>query len=141
MTSKEQHERNLAVFVDLLKTSMSDVDSFRKTEISSYFLMMRKFFKDYVIENNKKYDAESPLHIKNKEADNIQRFFNAMIEVFDRSKGNGYIYGMTVLDEEMFEELREYQIRQSFDMEIILRQQAELVAANRNRMEELLRKV
>ena len=120
---------------------MSDVDSFRKTEISSYFLMMRKFFKDYVIENNKKYDAESPLHIKNKEADNIQRFFNAMIEVFDRSKGNGYIYGMTVLDEEMFEELREYQIRQSFDMEIILRQQAELVAANRNRMEELLRKV
>jgi hypothetical protein len=48
---------------------------------------------------------------------------------------------MTVLDEEMFEELREYQIRQSFDMEIILRQQAELVAANRNRMEELLRKV
>lgn len=141
MTSKEQHERNLESFIEQLRTTCRDVDSFQRDEVKSYFLMMRKFFKDYVIVNNEKYESESPFLIKNQEAENIQRFFNAMIEVFDRSKVTGYIYGMTVLDEEVLEELRESQTRQSFDMEIILRQQAELVSANRNRMEELLRKI
>jgi hypothetical protein len=141
MSSKEQHERNLMGFIDMLKTSMSDVDSFQKDDVASYFLMMRKFFKDYVNENNEKYEVESPLFIESQEARNIQCFFDRMIEIFDKSKCVGFISGMTVLDEEMLEKLGEYQIRQLIDMESIRRQQSELFAAYSNRMEELLREI
>ena len=138
MSSKEQHERNLVGFIDMLKMSMSDVDSFQKNDIASYFLMMRKFFKDYVNENHEKYEVESPLFIKSQEARNIQCFFDRMIEIFDKSQSVGFISGMTVLDKEMLEKLGEYQIRQLIEMESFRRQQSELVAAYSNRMEELL---
>lgn len=74
MTKKEQHERNLAGFVNLLESSMSDIGSFTKGDISTYFLMMRKFFENYVDENNKIYNVASPLFIKKKEAENINYF-------------------------------------------------------------------
>jgi hypothetical protein len=141
MNSKEQHERNLEGFIDMLKTSMSDVDSFRKDDITSYFLMMRKFFKDYVDENNEMYEVESPLFIASQEARNIQCFFNRMIEIFDKSNSVEFICGMTVLDNEILKKFREYQLRQFIDMESIRRQQSELVAAYSNRMEELLREI
>lgn len=141
MSSKEQHERNLMGFINMLKTSMSDVDSFQKDDVASYFLMMRKFFKDYVNENNEKYEVESPLFIESQEAENIQCFFDRMIEIFDKSKCVGYISGMTVLDEENLKKLGGYQIRQSADTEIILRQFSEVIATHRVRVEDLLEEI
>jgi hypothetical protein len=141
MSSKEQHERNLMGFIDMLKTSMSDVDSFQKDDVASYFLMMRKFFKDYVNENNAKYEVQNPLFIESQEARNIQCFFDRMIEIFDKSKCVGYISGMTVLDEENLKRLGEYQIRQSADTEIILRQFSEVIATHRVRVEDLLEEI
>jgi hypothetical protein len=141
MSSKEQHERNLVGFIDMLKTSMSDVDSFQKNDIASYFLMMRKFFKDYVNENNEKYEVESPLFIKSQEARNIQCFFDRMIAIFDKSQSVGFISGMTVLDKEMLEKLGEYQIRQFIDTEISLRQFSEVIATHRVRVGDLLEEI
>jgi hypothetical protein len=136
-----QHERNLKDFIDMLKTSMSDVDSFQKDDIASYFLMMRKFFKDYVNENNENYEVESPLFIESQEARNIQYFFDRMIEIFDKSKCVGFVSGMTVLDEENLKKLGEYQIRQSADTEIILRQFSEVIATHRVRVGDLLEEI
>ena len=141
MSSKEQHERNLMGFIDMLKTSMSDVDSFQKDDVASYFLMMRKFFKDYVNENNEKYEVESPLFIESQEARNIQCFFDRMIEIFDKSKCVGFISGMTVLDEEKVKELREYQIKQLIDIEIIFKQQREMIYTHNARLEDLLKDI
>lgn len=141
MTSKEQHERNLAGFINLLKTSMSDVDSFQKNEVAAYFLMMRKFFKDYVGENNEKYEVGSPLFMESQEANNIQCFFDIMIEIFDKSKSVGFIHDMTVLDRETIQKLGDNQIKQCIDMHNSFRQHIEVVSSHNIRIEDLLKEI
>jgi hypothetical protein len=136
-----QHETNLAGFIDLLKTSMNDVASFKKEDIATYFFMMRKFFKNYINENNEKYDVESPLFIKNEEAENIKYFFNAMIEIFEKSKSVGFIHELTVLDSEALKKIGDLQLRQLVDMESSLRQQSEIVHAHTEQMEYFLREI
>ncbi len=136
-----QSERNLAEFIDLLKTSMNDVSSFKKDDIATYFLMMRKFFKNYVNKNNEKYDVESPLHIKNEEAENINYFFSTMNEMFDKSNTAGYMHEMTVFDSEALKKLGDYQFRQLVDMQENLMQQNEIVHAHNEKMEYLLREM
>jgi hypothetical protein len=87
-----QNEKNLAGFINLLQTSLSDVDSFRKNDVSSYFLMLEKFFINYVNENNKKYEFENPLYIKREEAEKITYFFNTMVNLFENSKGPALLF-------------------------------------------------
>jgi hypothetical protein len=48
---------------------------------------------------------------------------------------------MTVLDEENLKKLGEYQIRQSADTEIILRQFSEVIATHRVRVGDLLEEI
>ena len=57
--TKKQHEQNLIGFIDLIESSMSDIGSFTKGDISTYFLMMRKFFENYVDENNEIYNVSN----------------------------------------------------------------------------------
>ena len=69
-----QNERNLAGFIDLLRKSDNNVGSFKKNEVVTYFLIVQNFFKNYVNENNEKYDIENPLFIKNEEAEVLNIF-------------------------------------------------------------------
>ena len=141
MTTKEQHERNLAGFVNLLETSMSDVGSFKRDDISTYFLMMRKFFKNYVNENNEKYDVESPLYIKGQEAENIKYFFNTMIEIFEKSKSVGFIHEMAVIDGEKLKEITNCQFAQMDAIQTNLKIQHEIVCSHNHKIESLLKEI
>lgn len=141
MTTKEQHEQNLAGFINLLKTSMSDVDSFKKGDISTYFLMMRKFFKNYINENNEKYDAESPLCINGQEEENIKYFFNTMIEIFEKSQSVGFIHEMTVVDSEKLKEITNCQFSQMDAIQTNLKIQHEIVCSHNHKIESLLKEI
>ena len=138
MTTNEEHERNLLGFINLLQTTLSDVSSFRKSEVSSYFLMLRKFFENYVKENNEKYEYENPLYIKNEDAEKVTYFFNIMMEMFENSKSEDYIHEMTVLDKKTIEKISEYQFEQFDDAERNLRRQIETVTVHNQRIEYLL---
>ena len=136
-----QNETNLAGFIKLLKTSLNDVDSFRRGDISTYFLTMRKFFKNYVNENNEKYDAESPLHISHQEAENIKYFFNTMIDMFEKSKTVGFINEMTVLDSGKLKEISECQFAQMEHIQTNLKIQHEIVSSHNHKIEHLLKDI
>jgi hypothetical protein len=133
-----QNERNLSGFINLLQTSLSDVSSFRKNDVSSYFLMLRKFFENYVKENNEKYEFENPLYIKNEDAEKVTYFFSVMMEMFGNSKSENYIHEMTVLDKSTIEKIGEYQLEQFDDAQTNLRRQIETVTVHNQRMEYLL---
>jgi hypothetical protein len=133
-----QNERNLAGFISLLQTSLSDVSSFRKSEVSSYFLMLRKFFENYVNENNQKYEFGNALYIKTEDAEKVTYFFNTMMEMFENSKSEDYIHEMTVLDKATIEKIGEYQLEQFDDAQTNLRRQIETVTVHNQRMEYLL---
>lgn len=141
MTSKEQHEKNLAVFVDLLKTSMSDVGSFRKAEISSYFLMMRKFFKNYVNENNEIYEVGSSMRIEEQEAENIKYFFNSMIEIFENPNGDGYLHELEVLNRDSLKKIIEQQFRLIDDTQSRIRQLSENTCEHSHKLESMLKEI
>lgn len=47
-----QNEIHLAKFIEILKTTDGDVNSLRKEETVSYFLMLQSFFENYINENN-----------------------------------------------------------------------------------------
>ena len=136
-----KHEENLGAFIGLLKTSMSDVDSFKKNDIATYFLMMRKFFKNYVNENNEKYDVESPLFINGQEAENIKCFFNIMIDMFEKSKSVGFIHEMTILDSGKLKEISKCQFAQMAHMQMNLKEQYEIVSAHNDKIEHLLKDI
>lgn len=141
MTTKEQHERNLAGFIGLLQTSMSDVGSFRKAEISTYFLMMRKFFKNYVNENNELYEIGSPMRIGEQEAENIKYFFNSMIAIFEKSNGDGYLDELEVLNGESLKKIAEQQFRQIEDIQNGIKQLSEHAYAHRHKLESVLKEI
>lgn len=134
----DQNEKNLARFINLLQTSLSDVGSFRKNDVSSYFLMLESFFINYVNENNKKYEFENPLYIKREEAEKITYFFNTMVNLFENSKSEDYIHEMTVLDKSTIEKIGEYQLEQFDDAERNLKRQIETITTHNQRMEYLL---
>lgn len=136
-----QHERNLLGFIDLIKSSMSDIDSFTKYDISTYFLMMRKFFEDYVNENNKIYEVESPLYIKNQEANNINHFFNVMMDLFEKSNSTGFIHEMTVIDKEALIKIVQCYKEQMADISINLRNQYQIVSVLNAEFDSLLKEV
>jgi hypothetical protein len=136
-----QHEQNLIGFIDLIKSSMSDIGSFTKGDISSYFLMLRKFFEDYVNENNKIYDLESPLYIKNQEAENINHFFNVMIEIFEKSNSTGFIHEMTVVDRATLIKISECYRTEMVDIQMNLKKQFEIVATHNDKIEYFLKKL
>ncbi len=133
-----QHERNLESFNNLLRTSMNDVGSFKKAEVSSYFLMLRKFFKNYVNENNEKYAGDSKLHIKANEAENLNYFFNAMIQIFESSKSNGYIHELTAVNKEKLAHLAELQSQQMDDLLTVQKRQNEVIQSHNDILEKLL---
>jgi hypothetical protein len=141
MTTKEQHEQNLLGFIDLIKSSMSDIGSFKKSEISSYFLMMRKFFENYVNENNEKYSVENSLYIKSNEAENINHFFNVMIEMFEKSNSAGYIHEMTVLDRETLVKIGECYRAQMVEIQMNLKSQYEIVGTHNAKIDFLLKEI
>jgi hypothetical protein len=134
----DQNEKNLARFINLLQTSLSDVSSFRKNDVSSYFLMLEDFFINYVNENNKKYEFENPLYIKREEAEKVTYFFNTMVNLFENSKSEDYIHAMTVLDKSTIEKIGEYQLEQFDDAERNLKRQIETVTTHNQKMEYLL---
>ena len=136
-----QHEQNLIGFIDLIKSSMSDIGSFTKGDISSYFLMLRKFFEDYVNENNKIYDLESPLCIKNQEAENINHFFNVMIEIFEKSNSTGFIHEMTVVDRATLVKISECYRTEMVDIQMNLKKQFEIVATHNDKIEYFFKKL
>jgi len=137
----DQNEKNLARFINLLQTSLSDVSSFRKNDVSSYFLMLEDFFINYVNENNKKYEFENPLYIKREEAEKVTYFFNTMVNLFENSKSEDYIHAMTVLDKSTIEKIGEYQLEQFDDAERNLKRQIETVTVHNQRMMELLHEI
>ena len=141
MTTKEQHERNLAGFVNLLESSMSDIGSFTKGDISTYFLMMRKFFENYVDENNKIYNVASPLFIKKKEAENINYFFNIMIDIFEKSNSSGYIHEMTVIDKETLLKISESHRAQMVEMQTNLNSQYQSITTYNEKIDYLLKEI
>lgn len=139
--TKEQNERNLIAFVELLKTTMSDVGSFRKAEISTYFLMMRKFFKNYVNENNALYEVGSPMRIGEQEAENIKYFFNSMIAIFEKPNGDGYLHELEVLNGETLKQIAEQQFRQIDDIQNGIKQLSEHAYAHSHKLESVLKEI
>ena len=137
MTTKKQHEQNLAGFIDLLSSSMSDIESFNKGDISTYFLMMRKFFENYVDENNEMYDKDNPLCIKDTEAKNINHFFNLMINMFEKSSSAGFIHEMTVLDKETLIKIGECHRAQMGHMQMNLNSQYQIVNTYNEKIDSL----
>lgn len=139
--TKEQHERNLTAFVDLLKTTMSDVGRFRNAEISTYFLMMRKFFKNYINENNEIYEVGSPMRIGWHEAENIKYFFNSMIAIFEKPNGDGYLHELEVINGESLRKIVEQQFRQIDNIQNGIKQLSEHTYAHSHELESVLKEI
>lgn len=133
-----QNEQNLESFINLLKTSMNDVGSFRKADVSTYFLMLRKFFKNYINENNEIYDSNSKLHIGADEAENLNYFFNNMINIFENSKSDGYLHELTAVNTEALKELAKLQSHQMNDILHSQKAQTELIQAHNDKVEKFL---
>lgn len=113
------NEKNLADFINALEKLSKDVESLKINDVLSYFLIMRKFFKNYVKENHKNYTSDSHLYIKNDESEKITNFLNSMSDIFDKSKSKGCIHDMTVLDGEGLKKIVDFQIEQINDIEKI----------------------
>ena len=139
--TKKQHEQNLIGFIDLIESSMSDIGSFTKGDISTYFLMMRKFFENYVDENNEIYNVSSPLFIKNKEAENINYFFNIMIDMFEKSNSAGYIHEMTIIDRETLLKISESHRAQMVKMQTNLNSQYQSITTYNEKIDYLLKEI
>ena len=139
--TKKQHEQNLIGFIDLIESSMSDIGSFTKGDISTYFLMMRKFFENYVDENNEIYNVSSPLFIKNKEAENINYFFNIMIDMFEKSNSAGYIHEMTIIDRETLLKISESHRAQMVKMQTNLNSQYQIITTYNEKIDYLLKEI
>jgi hypothetical protein len=139
--TKKQHEQNLIGFIDLIESSMSDIGSFTKGDISTYFLMMRKFFENYVDENNEIYNVASPLFIKKKEAENINYFFNIMIDMFEKSNSAGYIHEMTIIDRETLLKISESHRAQMVEMQTNLNSQYQSITTYNEKIDYLLKEI
>ena len=90
---------------------------------------------------DKKYEFENPLYIKNEEAEKVTYFFNTMVNLFENSKSEDYIHEMTVLDKSTIEKIGEYQLEQFDDAERNLKRQIETVTVHNQRMMQLLHEI
>jgi len=136
-----QDDRNLKAFVEVLKTTLSDVDSFRKGEIESYFLLLRKFFKNYIKENNEKYNVGNPLYIHGSEAENINKFMNRMMDLFIRSKCSSWLDEMEVFDRSTLNEIdvnANERLNKLIDIQNILRAELLDLRASNERLKSRL---
>jgi hypothetical protein len=133
-----QYEKNMVIFNDLLKTSLRDVDSFKKEEVSAYFLVLRKFFKNYIKENNKNHSYDSPLFIRSEEAKSLYKFFDAMIEIFAATKSTAYVGDMKVVGKAQIKKLTDFQSIYPNQLLLMQKEIAEILITHKHEVDNLI---